>query len=358
MKKEVIIVTGSCGRIGTNVVKKLGAKYKIIGFELLKAIYAHENEELVPVDLSSDESVHQAFHHIRYFYGNKIASVIHLAAYYSFDESESDKYDQITVEGTRRLLKALKEFEVEQFIFSSTMLVHEPCIPGRVITEASPVKPKWAYPLSKVKTEKLIHELKGNMPTVILRISGVYDDKCHSIPIGQQIKRIFEKQLESRLFAGAISHGASFMHMDDLVDAIAKAVHLRHSLPKELTLLLGEDKTLSYDQMQRHISRLLFGKEFKTLSIPKFLAIVGAWVQCHLPFIPKPFIKPWMISLADDHYALDISKARKYLDWSPHHSIETTLPKMIEILKRDPVRWYQDNHLPLPSSLKKSLHSE
>ena len=160
MAQEVVIVTGSCGRIGTNVVKRLGQTYRVVGFELLKAIYAAPSEELVPVDLSSDESVSQAFMHIRSFYGDRIASVVHLAAYYSFDQKHSPLYDKVTVQGTERLLKALSQFQVDQFIFSSTMLVHAPCLPGHPITENSPVEPKWDYPLSKVKTEKLIHELR------------------------------------------------------------------------------------------------------------------------------------------------------------------------------------------------------
>jgi nucleoside-diphosphate-sugar epimerase len=343
--KDVIIVTGSCGRIGANVVERLGEKYRIVGFELLEAIYASKQEELVPVDLGSDESVHQAFMHIRNFYGNKIAAVIHLAAYYSFDEEHSPKYENVTVKGTQRLLKALQNFEVEQFIFSSTMLVHEPCQPGQKITEDSPIVPKWDYPLSKVHTEKVIHDQKGKIPAVILRIAGVYDDECHSIPISHQIQRIYEKQLESRLFSGNIHHGASFLHMDDLVDAIEKAVEKRKQLPPETILLIGEPQTLSYDDLQREISRLLFNKEFKTYRVPKLLAKIGAWVQGHLPFLPTPFIKPWMIDLADDHYELDISKAKKLLDWDPKHSLDKALVTMIDKLKADPEKWYKTNHL-------------
>ncbi len=345
MKKELVIVTGSCGRIGSNVVRRLGTEYQIVGFELLKAIYASNSEELVPVDLSSDESVHQAFQHIRQFYGNKIASVIHLAAYYSFDQKHSPLYEKVTVQGTERLLKALQGFELDQFIFSSTMLVHAPTCPGCPITEEDPVKPSWDYPLSKVQTEKIIHELRGRASTVILRIAGVYDDDCHSIPISHQIQRIYEKKLESRLFSGDITHGASFLHMADLVDAIDLAVKKRKELPSELVLLLGEGRTLSYDELQRKISHLLFNKEFKTWRVPKLLAKLGAWLQGHIPFLPKPFIKPWMIDLADDHYELDISRAKKTLGWSPKHSLEKTLPIMIEKLKADPKGWYKKNQL-------------
>lgn len=213
------------------------------------------------------------------------------------------------------------------------------------MNENWPLRGNWGYPESKIETERLIHEMRGSIPTVILRIAGIYDDRCHSIPISHQIQRIYEKQLESHLFAGNIHHGASFLHMDDLVDAIALAIAKRKTLPPELTLLLGEAKTLSYDQLQRQISRLIHGKEMTTISVPKWFAKIGAFVECHIPFKPKPFIKPWMIALADDNYTLDISQAKRHLTWEPKHSLEATFPKMIELLKTDPARFYKENGL-------------
>ncbi|HLB52590.1 MAG TPA: NAD(P)-dependent oxidoreductase [Chlamydiales bacterium] len=345
MAKDLIIVTGSCGRIGTALIRKFGDTYSVVGFELLKAIYASGNEELVPVDLSSDESVAQAFRHIRSFYGNRIAAVIHLAAYYSFSDKESDKYELITVKGTERLLKELQNFEVEQFIFTSTMLIYAPTRPGVPIKEDSPIHATWGYPASKVRTEALIHNMRGKIPTVMLRVAGVYDDLCHSIPISHQIQRIYENQLDAHFFAGDQTHGASFIHMDDLVDAIATAVNKRKELPQETVLLLGEPKTLSYATLQTMISKLLFNKKITTFSLPKWFAKIGSWLQCLIFFKHKPFIRPWMIDLADDHYELDISKAKSVLNWEPRHSLEESLPVMIDALKKDKAKWYKVNQL-------------
>lgn len=354
MEKKIIIVTGSCGRIGKGVVQSLGERYRMVGFELLKAFYASPNEELVPVDISSDESVHQAFTHIRNFYGTEIASVIHLAAYYSFSNQHSDLYDKITVQGTRRLLDALQSFNVEQFLFSSTMLVHKSCLPNQSINEEWPVVPSWAYPESKVKTEKMIHEKRGKIPAVILRIAGVYTDYCDSIPISNQIQRLYEKQLTSHFFPGDITHGASFLHMDDLVSSICTCVEKRKELPEELVLLIGEPKTLSYDYLQRRINQLIHGKEITTYRIPKTLAMAGAWAQGHTPFMPKSFIKPWMIPIADDNYTLDITRAKKLLNWQSQHDLDSSLPKMIDALKQNPLAWYKAHHLTLPNRIKKS----
>ncbi len=235
------------------------------------------------------------------------------------------------------------------------MLVHAPTKPGVPIKETDPVAPSWDYPLSKVHTEKLIHDLRGSIPTVMLRVAGVYDDECHSIPISHQIQRIYEKQLESKLFSGDICHGSSFVHMNDLVNAISLAVEKRKELPKELVLLIGEPKTLSYDCMQRMISCLLYGKEMETYCVPKWFAKLGAFVKCLIAMKNKPFIRPWMIDFADDHYELDISLARKILGWSPDHSLEETLPKMIAQLQKDPVHWYKTNQLHMKNYLRKRL---
>src|SRR3546814_7124284 len=73
-------------------------------------------------------------------------------------------YDKVTVQGTRRLIDGLQSFEVEQFVFASTMLVHKPtATPEERISEESPIGASWAYPQSKVGTEALLHERHGNI---------------------------------------------------------------------------------------------------------------------------------------------------------------------------------------------------
>jgi nucleoside-diphosphate-sugar epimerase len=282
--------------------------------------------------------------------------VIHLAAYYDFFGAPSPKYDEITVSGTGRLLRGLRElgFTVEQFAFSSTMLVHKPAEPGQLITEDWPLEPTWAYPASKVRTEQLIRAERGEIPAVLLRIAGVYDDLCLSIPLANQIQRIYERDLTSRLYSGATSHGQAFLHIDDLVDAIELTVERRAEPPPELPMLLGEPATLSYDEPQHTIARLIHGEGWETIEIPAPLAPVakaGAWVLDHVPG-QEAFIKPWMIDRANDHYALDITRARALLAWEPKWSLRETLPKVVAALQADPLGWYRENDLEPPAWLR------
>lgn len=288
---------------------------------------------------------------IKYAYGSEIASVIHLAAYYDFSGEPSPLYEKVTVQGTEKFLQALQDVKVNQFIFSSTNLVYKPTSPGQKIDESWPLDPSWNYPESKVKTEKIIREKRGDIPAVILRLAGAYDDEGHSVPITHQIQRIYEKKLTSYFYSGDLLHGNAFVHLDDLVSALVKTVENRKSLPEEIAINISEPHTFSYEELQHEIGELIHGEEWKTFEIPKPLAKAGAWAQ---DLIGDPFIKPWMIDRADDHYELDISRAKQYLHWQPKHDLKLTLPKMIEKLKQDPKAWYQKNNLDMPKEVEES----
>ena len=357
--RGIIIVTGSNGRIGQAVMRRFAGRYAdVVGFDRKAPAPPPPHCVHVPVEITSDESVRNGLRAIREHHGAHVASVIHLAAYYDFFGKPSTKYDEITVQGTGRVLQGLREldFQVEQFIFSSTMLIHRPGSPGELLTEESPIEPTWAYPASKVRTEKLIRDQRGAIPAVLLRISGVYDDGGHCIPIVNQLQRVDEGGLTSRFYSGSTAHGQAFVHMDDLVDAIELVVERRAQLPPALPLLIGEPDVLSYDELQHTMARLAGAADRETISIPTALAPfakLGAWALDHIPG-QKGFVKPWMIDRANDHYALDITQARTLLGWEPKRTLRETLPKMVATMQADPGAWYRENDLKPPSNPKKS----
>lgn len=342
-----VIVTGSSGLIGSRVIGRARPGYTLVGFDNHGPPVPPIEAECVPVDLTSGQGVVRALDRVRYAYGDRIAAVVHLAAYYDFSGEESPLYRTLTVEGTERLLGALigGGFRVEQFLFSSTMLVHAPCEPGQLINEDWPLEPKWAYPESKVRAERAIEEHRGQIPAVMLRIAGVYDEMTHSIPLANQMQRIYERRLTGHVFPGDTSRGQAFVHLDDVADAIWAAVERRNELPPSVPILIGEPETLSYEELQRTMARLIHGdEEWETRRVPKPVARAGAWLQDAVPG-EDPFIKPWMIGMADDHYALDITRARRLLGWEPRHSLRETLPAMVHKLKIDPEGWYKENKL-------------
>lgn len=352
-ERELILITGSSGLIGYSVARRLAEQYTVVGFDRAGPPHPPPTAECVAVDLTSDESVASALRDVRARHGNRLASVIHLAAYYDFSGAPSPKYEEITVSGTERLLRHLHDFEVGQFVFSSTMLVHAPSSPGQKIDEDWPLRPTWPYPESKVKTEELIRRSRGRIPAVILRIAGVYDDKTHSPPLAHQMQRVEERQLLSHFFSGDIRHGQAFVHLEDVVDAIVRAVERRANLGADTTILIGEPETVSYGELQRIFGVQLHGTPWRTFRIPKPIAKAGAWLQQQLPIAKEAFIKPWMIERADDHYELDITRARTTLGWEPRHALEESIPEMVAFLRGNPLAWYRENNLTPPRAHRK-----
>lgn len=348
--KEIIIITGSSGYIGGALTKKLSKDFKVIGLDKGIPEKKVSGVDYYAVDFSSFGSLQKTLREICQNVGSKIRSVIHLVAYYSFSGEESDLYEKITVQGSGNFLKSLNIFfEVEQFIFSSTMLVHEPGLPGEEINEQSPVKPSWPYPKSKVEAEKIIESERGKVKTVNLRIAGIYDDYGHSVPVGNHIMRIYEQHFSSLLFPGNYHNKQSYLHLEDLLDAIELLIKKNKILPDSLTLILGEDEALSFKGLQTMIGKELHGRDWPIIKVPAFLAKSGAHLLQNLPMVREPFIKPWMISYADDHYDLDISRVKTILNWQPRHRLRDAIPKMIAALKENPQKWYKEHKMTAPT---------
>jgi nucleoside-diphosphate-sugar epimerase len=360
-KKETILVTGTSGRIGYAIAKRLAEEqqsFNVIGFDRKAPSHPLPGAKCVYVDLTNEESTLRGLQAISDLHGDCIASVIHLAAYYDFSGASSPLYDKVTLGGTRRLLRLLQDFNVEQFIFSSTILVQAPSRHGERIKEDSPldIPPSWAYPKSKIETEKVIHAERGEIPVVILRIAGVYDDLCHSIPLALQIQRIYERDPVAYFSPGDPSTGRQpYVHIDDAVDAILLAFAHRKELPLEVILLIGETESLSYDELQRAFGQLIHGVEWNTRAIPPLVAKTGVRLLKFLPLGRFASIAPWMIDVAQENMELDITQARTMLGWKPQHSLRETLPKMVSGLKADPFTWYHENELKLPRRLRKLM---
>ncbi|MGE0577898.1 MAG: vitamin K epoxide reductase family protein [Reyranella sp.] len=343
--RPTVLITGSSGFLGQAIGRSLVGRYQVIGLDVAPPRRAIPGIDTVVIDLTSDDSVAEALSTVRARSGGRIASVIHLAAYYDTTGEDNPKYDTVTVGGTRLLLAALRDFETEQFVFSSTLLVHAPSpAKGAKIDEESPLDPAWAYPRSKAETEALILREHGPVKVAILRLAGVYDEDCRAAFVAQQIARIFERLPTAYLFTGDITTGQPYLHKDDLVDAVVRTVDRRAGLPDETVLLIGEEETPSYEEMQQRIGWLVHGEVWRTLALPKGLTKAGAWTQEKI-LEQETDIKLWMIENADDHYEIDVSRARSLLGWRPRHSLTATLPEMIRRLAADPTDWYQINKL-------------
>ncbi|HKY95409.1 MAG TPA: vitamin K epoxide reductase family protein [Kiloniellales bacterium] len=349
-----MIITGAAGNVGSAIIGALKDDYRVVGLDLPDK---QADCETVAVDLTDPRSVEQALKTIADRHGREIAAVIHLAAYFDFTGEKKPLYDKINVGGTRNLLAALQAYAVERFIYAGTMLVHRPGKPGERIDETQPIEPKWAYPTSKAETEAVIRQERGSIPVLLLHIAGLYDERSLIPTLAHQVAHLYERDIKSYVYPGDLEAGQSVVHKEDLAAAFRQAVDKRNELPEEAVILIGEPEVMSYGALQRRLGQLIHGEQdWPTLRLPKALASAGAWAEAALePVIPdaldqgeEPFERPFLVAMADDHYEIDIGRARRLLGWEPRHRLADRLPGIVESLKRDPLGWYKANRVTPP----------
>ena len=80
--KDIVIVTGSTGFIGSALINRFAGRFGLIGLDRAATHQPPPAAECVCIDLTSEEAVAAGLGRVRTAYGSRIASVIHLAAYF------------------------------------------------------------------------------------------------------------------------------------------------------------------------------------------------------------------------------------------------------------------------------------
>lgn len=359
LDKPVVLVTGAGGNIGRSLAGALQlAGFRVMGLD--RKVSPDLNFPVLACDFASEDSLRLALREVRDQVGTKLASVVHLVAYFDFTNEDHPLYRTVNVEGSAALLRALQSFQVEQFVYASTMLVHAPCRPGERIDESHPIAPGWAYPRSKAEAEQAIADSRGMIPVTMLRLAGVYDRKSMVPTLAQQFAGVYERRMDSYFYPGDTNTGQAMLHREDMLNAFVRCIEARASLPASSAFLIGEADAIGYDALQDRLGHLMHGEsDWPTRRVPKPLAAAGVWVQSALePVVPDviddgraPFVRPFMVQMADDHYALDTRAAELAFGWTPQHRLKEELPGMVQELKADPIGWYERHSLVKPEWL-------
>lgn len=349
--RPLVLITGAAGYLGRAITDALSERYRVVGLDMATGSAPCP---MFMTDFSDAGSITAALNSVRDQFGEQVASVIHLAAYFDPSGEDNPLYQSVNVEGTRNLLRALEIFDVEQFIYASTMLVHAAGKPGQSLNEHQPLAPAYIYPRSKWAAEEVLRTDQGGIPYLILRLAGVYDETRVVPTMAQQIARIRARDLQSHLYAGSPLTGQSALHKEDMVDALVRTVDRRGALPSGTAILVGESEPMSYGALQHELACLIHGEnDWLTLSLPRHLAAVGAWGLAKLePLLPDtidggepPAVRPYMALMGDAHYALDTRRAKALLGWTSHHRLRDALPGIVQSLQRDPAAWYKRHGL-------------
>ena len=197
-----ILITGGAGYIGAHIAEILiNDKKKVFLLDNLSTGHKKLINRKTKFFLSDIRKINKTREIVKKY---KIDSIIHLAAALSVGESQKKpkKYESINVEGTKKILEAIKTSNVRNFIFSSTCAVYQDGLSK--VSESSKLKPSSVYGKTKLKGEKIIKNFckKNKINYGILRYFNVagasQSGKIGQINKGDQLFKNLSVELQKK----------------------------------------------------------------------------------------------------------------------------------------------------------------
>lgn len=163
-----ILITGSNGFVGQNLIKKLKTDYEIYGLDRTETKQLDEGHSFV-ADIENFMVIDNIFRN------NKFDILIHLAAIVHKNNVDTSKknYDYVNYQCSKKLFDLCHKYNI-MVIFSSTIEVY-----GETnldyITEETDVHPMSYYAESKLKAENYLKSIDINF--CILRLTPLYSNE-------------------------------------------------------------------------------------------------------------------------------------------------------------------------------------
>ena len=319
---RTILVTGAAGFIGSNFVRLLltrGEQVKIVAYDKLtyagnlanlEDLLAKHPKQLAFVrgDVADQDMLSATFaqHGVR--------EVVHFAAESHVDRSimSSEPFVQTNVVGTQVMLDVARAKGVEKYLQVSTDEVYGTLPedkPEEKFTEETPLAPNSPYSASKAAGDMLVRSYfhTHHMPVLTTRCSNNYGPYCFpekAIPLF--VTNLMEGK-KIPLYGDGLNV-RDWLYVEDHCDAIWTV--LNKGKPGE-TYNIGGNNELTNRQL-----------------VEKILAAMGkTWDEGVTQVKDRPG--------HDRRYAIDASKMKRELGWSPKHKFEDAIRTTIE--------WYKSN---------------
>lgn len=303
-----VLVTGGAGFIGSHLVDRL----LLEGYEVtvLDNLSSGKTENLnlkdaklhfLKGDIRDAETVKKAL--------KDVDVVFHLAAIIdvAFSVKEPLLVNDVNVNGSLNLLNESVRHHVKRFVFASSCAIYGE--PIRVpIDEEHPTNPISPYAVSKLVVEnycQLFSKVYG-LETICMRFFNVYGLRQESGSYSSVIIHFINRLRRGKppIIFGDGSQTRDFVYVDDVVDALFKAMNLREGVGEKINIGSGRETSI---------------RELAEVIIKKFgLKDVRPIYDSSRPYDVK-------------RSCANIEKARRLLGYEPRVSLEDGLDRLINI---------------------------
>jgi UDP-glucose 4-epimerase len=295
--RPVFLVTGAYGLLGRRVVPLLaekipGCRIIAVGRGEAKGDVQSPQVEVARGDLR-DASLWAGL-------PRAITHVVHLAAVIPWKVEERDKASVVTdnLSPLANLIEHSRRWDdLRQIIYSSSVSVYTQT--GQLLREDSPCHPATLYGASKLAGEKLLCSMEARGVRVVsLRLSSLYaHGQYEGTVLPVMINRARQKQ--ELLVHGDGTRTQDFLHCDD-----AARAHL-----------------LSFEKQARGVYNVGSGTSVTMTELAQTVSRIFADAEARIVHQPEK-------SDGDAGLKLDISKARRELDYQPSIDLESGLRQL------------------------------
>ena len=271
-KNNNILITGGAGYIGSHIVEEFDKNKNnifildnlVTGFKRL----INKKATFIKGDIKNIALIKKIIKK------NNINSIIHLAAYLNISEAEKNKkiYNQNNIIGTFNLIKACKNSNVRNIIFSSSCSIYGD-VKGSVSERKKP-NPQSYYAFTKYKGEEIIKKYseKYNYKYAILRYFNVAgaskSGKIGEIEISHNhlFKNIAISSLKKRPVVNIFGNNYNtkdgscirdYIHVVDLANIHIEALKKINLSKRSIILNCGYGKGISVNQVVKKFQKII-----------------------------------------------------------------------------------------------------
>ena len=251
MKRNVIMITGAAGFLGSALALDLSRDHQIIGVDRRRP-----TEDLLrdtpgvwwrQTDISDQNAVAALFHEVGTELG-RIDFVIHFAVYCDFATRWHGAYEKTNVVGTANVLHYARQMRVKRLLFASSIAALAPPAAGVCLTEKSPLSDYIPYARSKLIGEEIVLEDTRQLPVIVLRLAGVFSDWCELPPLSSLLKTWTGGFPLNRILAGKGLSGIPYIHRADVLQFIRRCLDRHEQLDPAEIFLVSQDGQMAVMQ--------------------------------------------------------------------------------------------------------------
>lgn len=347
----VVLVTGSSGYLGSAICVDLCRDHVVLGLDRRPPSQDLRDEapgaEWGVVDITDARGLMGWTGRMVERY-SRIDFVVHLAAFYHFGKRWLPEYEQVNVAGLKNTLEAAIAAKAARFVFAGSIASLSPPPRGNVLTEKSPPVDHVAYARSKALGETLLFDYQERIPSVSLRIGGVFSDWCELPPLFSLIRMWSSPTVTGRMIPGRGWSGFPYIHRRDLVAAVRNILRESHRLaPWERMFASPSGCTQHRDLFPVIRKGLGPGFSPRPLFIPPVVARTALFIRNRFKVLlgQRRYERRWMIDYVDKPLVVDAQYTHSTLGWtpSPDLGILQRLPVLMDHFRKDRREWEMRN---------------